>query len=303
MKNIDIESADLNLLRVFVALIEEGGASRAAIRLGVTQPAVSAALGRLREIYADPLFERTGRGLRPTRRANELAPLIGEALNCCRQALALSGGAQDIKGRTITLGLSDDSEIALGESLVSQIDERLPGLRVIFRQTHSGLVQDMLMHHQIDIALSAGGMSSPLITRHRLGRGNYLGIADANNTLPNTVEDYAQRPHLLVSSAGFVGIVDEGLNAVGYKRRIHASTSHFAAVPFLLMGSKLITTVPTHAARAMERVSTLQTFSCPVPMPSYDLEIGTRVGSKHDSTLQTVKAMIIELVDETFCLT
>jgi LysR family transcriptional activator of mexEF-oprN operon len=303
MKNIDIESADLNLLRVFVALIEEGGASRAAIRLGVTQPAVSAALGRLREIYADPLFERTGRGLRPTRRANELAPLIGEALNCCRQALALSGGDRDIKGRTITLGLSDDSEIALGESLVSQIDEHLPGLRVIFRQTHSGLVQDMLMHHQIDIALSAGGMSSPLIARHRLGRGNYLGIADANNTLPTTAEDYAQRPHLLVSSAGFVGIVDEGLNAVGYKRRIHASTSHFAAVPFLLMGSKLITTVPTHAARAMERVSTLQTFCCPVPMPSYDLEIGTRVGSKHDSTLQTVKAMIIELVDKTFYLT
>ncbi|MFJ3077274.1 LysR family transcriptional regulator [Pseudomonas sp. NPDC087029] len=303
MKSFDIESVDLNLLRVFVALIEEGGASRAAIRLGVTQPAVSAALGRLREIYADPLFERTGRGLRPTRRANELAPLIGEALNCCRQALALSGGDQDIKGRTITLGLSDDSEIALGQSLVAQIDEHLQGLRVIFRQTHSGLVQDMLMRHQIDIALSAGGMSSPLIARQRLGRGNYLGIADADNTLPTTAEDYAQRPHLLVSSAGFVGIVDEGLNAVGYKRRIHASTSHFAAVPFLLMGSKLITTVPTHAARAMERVSTLQTFPCPVPMPSYDLEIGTRVGSKHDSTLQRVKAMIIELVDKTFCLT
>ena len=105
MNKIDIESVDLNLLRVFVALIEEGGASRAAIRLGVTQPAVSAALARLREIYADPLFERTGRGLRPTMRANELAPLISEALNCCRQALALSVGGKDIKGRTITIGL------------------------------------------------------------------------------------------------------------------------------------------------------------------------------------------------------
>ncbi|MFS9598897.1 helix-turn-helix domain-containing protein, partial [Klebsiella variicola] len=72
MNHIDIETVDLNLLRVFVALIEEGGASRAAIRLGVTQPAVSASLARLRDIYADPLFERTGRGLRPTMRANEL---------------------------------------------------------------------------------------------------------------------------------------------------------------------------------------------------------------------------------------
>lgn len=302
MNKTDIDAVDLNLLRVFVALIEEGGASRAAIRLGVTQPAVSAALARLREIYADPLFERTGRGLRPTMRASELAPLIGEALNCCRQALALSVGGKDIKGRTITIGLSDDSEIALGQSLVSQIDEHLRGLRVIFRQTHSGLVQDMLMRHQIDIAVSAGGLSSPLIARQRLGRGNYLCIADADNVIPTTAEDYAQRPHLLVSSGGFVGIVDEGLNAAGYKRSIRASTSHFAAVPFLLVGSNLITTVPTHAARAMERISTLQTFPCPVPLPSYDLEIGTRVGSKHDSTLQTVRSLIIELVENSFCL-
>lgn len=302
MNNIDIETVDLNLLRVFVALIEEGGASRAALRLGVTQPAVSAALARLREIYADPLFERTGRGLRPTMRANELAPLIGEALNRCRQALALSVGGKDIKGRTITIGLSDDSEIALGQSLVSRIDEQLRGLRIIFRQTHSGLVQDMLMRHQIDIAVSAGGLSSPLISRHRLGRGNYLCIADVNNSIPTSAEDYAQRPHLLVSSGGFVGIVDEGLNAAGYKRSIRASTSHFAAVPFLLVGSKLVTTVPTHAARAMERITSLQTFPCPVPLPSYDLEIGMRVGSKHDDTLQTVKSLIIELVQDSFFL-
>lgn len=302
MSNIDIDAVDLNLLRVFVALIEEGGASRAALRLGVTQPAVSASLARLREIYADPLFERTGRGLRPTMRANELAPLIGEALNRCRQALALSVGGKDIKGRTITIGLSDDSEIALGQSLVSLIDEHLHGLRIIFRQTHSGLVQDMLMRHQIDLAVCAGGLSSPLIARHRLGRGNYLCIADANNTVPTTADDYAQRPHLLVSSGGFVGIVDEGLNAAGYKRSIRASTSHFAAVPFLLVGSTLVTTVPTHAARAMQRITSLQTFPCPVPLPSYDLEIGMRVGSKHDDTLQTVKALIIQLVQDTFAL-
>lgn len=161
MHNIDIESVDLNLLRVFVALIEEGGASRAALRLGVTQPAVSAALARLREIYADPLFERTGRGLRPTVRANELAPLIGEALNRCRQALALSVAGKDIKGRTITVGLSDDAEIALGQGLLALVDKHLDGLRILFRQTHSGLVQDMLMRHQVDIAVSAGGLSSP----------------------------------------------------------------------------------------------------------------------------------------------
>ena len=127
-------------------------------------------------------------------------------------------------------------------------------------------------------------------------------MADANTTVPTTAEDYAQRPHLLVSSGGFVGIVDEGLNAAGYKRSIRASTSHFAAVPFLLVGSTLVTTVPTHAARAMQRITSLQTFPCPVPLPFYDLEIGMRVGSKHDDTLQTVKALIIQRVQDTFAL-
>ncbi|MEY9333891.1 LysR family transcriptional activator of mexEF-oprN operon [Pseudomonas protegens] len=302
MKTIDIENADLNLLRVFAALVEEGGASRAAIRLGVTQPAVSASLARLREIYSDPLFERTGRGLRPTMRASELYPLVEEAINRCRLALAMASDGQQVQGRTLTIGLSDDSEIALGQKILSVVEERLPGLRILFRQTHSGVVQDMLMGHKIDLAISAGGLSSHLITRIRLGRGNYLGIADAHNTVPVTAEDYAQRPHLLVSSAGYVGIVDEGLNNVGLTRTIKASTSHFAAVPFLLVGSKLITTVPTHAARAMERISSLQTFPCPVPMPSYELEIGMRVGSKHDNALQIVKSLLLDSIKEHFFL-
>ena len=78
MNQIDIESTDLNLLKVFEAIYDEGGAGRAALRLGVTQSAVSAALARLRVLYADPLFVRTGRGLSPSLRARELRPIIGE---------------------------------------------------------------------------------------------------------------------------------------------------------------------------------------------------------------------------------
>ena len=88
MNGIDI-GFDLNVLRVFEALHEEGSATRAALRLGVTQSAVSAALARLRRVYGDPLFTRTGRGLAPTLRAQELKPVISEALNKCRESLAL----------------------------------------------------------------------------------------------------------------------------------------------------------------------------------------------------------------------
>ncbi|KTC41055.1 hypothetical protein AO265_30145 [Pseudomonas sp. ABAC61] len=73
-------------------------------------------------------------------------------------------------------------------------------------------------------------------------------------------------------------------------------------MPFLLVGSSLITTVPTHAARAMERITSLKTFPCPVPMPSYELEIGMRVGSKHDEAMQVVKALILDCIKEHFFL-
>lgn len=283
--------------------MQEGAASRAAIRLGVTQPAISTALGRLRVLYADPLFERTGRGLRPTTRALELAPLIEEALERCRQALAPSMPGLDALERSVGIGLSDDSEIALGSYLLTQVHQRLPGVRIIFRQTHSGLAQDMLMRHHIDIALAAGGLSSPLIARERLGQGHYLCLAGPNTAIPTTPQAYAASPHLLVSSSGFVGVVDEGLHAAGLRRQVKASTSHFAAVPFLLTGSGLITTMPTHAAHAIAAITRLQTFACPVPLPPYELELATRIGSRHDKVLQQIRAMVAEAVQARFYLT
>ncbi len=302
MKHSDIDAVDLNLLRVFAALLEEGTAGRAAIRLGVTQPAVSAALGRLRRLYADPLFERTGRGLRPTARANELAPLVEEAMSRCRVALASTLADDNTRGRSIGIGLSDDCEIALGSTLISLVEQSAPGVRIIFRQTHSAVVQDMLMGHHIDLALTAGGLASSLISRHRLGRGNYLCVAGKDTPIPRTAAEYADRPHLLVSSSGFVGIVDEGLKAAGHRRTIKASTSHFAAVPFLLMDSDLITTVPAHAAHAMARTSALQMFECPVALSSYELELGLRVGSKHDKLLQMVRSLVVDAVHARFRL-
>src|SRR3546814_6005868 len=89
MSLMNIVDVDLNLLKTFEALHDESSASRAALRLGVTQSAISAALRRLRNMYDDQLFVRTGRGLAPTLRANQLKPVISDALNKCRQSLAM----------------------------------------------------------------------------------------------------------------------------------------------------------------------------------------------------------------------
>jgi len=295
MNDMNIDSVDLNLLKVLQALHEEGTAGRAAIRLGVTQSAVSAALGRLRALYGDPLFERTGRGLRPTPKAEELRPLIADALQKLRQSLALAqpGGAS-LAGRTVVLGLSDDHEMALGRRLIDRLQQAAPGLRLVLRQTHSGLAADMLMDRRIDLSLGAGTGSSRTLTRQVLGTGRYACVMDLAQAPPGHLglDEYLRRPHLLISSGGFVGVVDEALAALGHSRRIEASTTHFAALPHLLRGSTALATLPEHAARALAALGTLVCVPCPIELPRYAIELAWRSGSLRDPAVECLKLQV-----------
>ena len=296
---MNIAQVDLNLLKTFEALHDESSASRAALRLGVTQSAMSAALRRLRELYGDPLFVRTGRGLAPTLRANQLKPVISEALNKCRQSLAMvDPSANDYQGRSVTLGLSDDFEIAYGRRLIEAVARRAPKLRLIFRQSHSQIVGEALLQRSIDLAISAGGFAERLLSRQVLGEGSYLCLADPASLEPGqqalSLAQFVAREHVLVSSQGFIGITDEGLAALGLSRHVCASTSHFAALPYLLKGSQAVATIPAHAARGIAALSGLALLPCPLDLPRYPIELGWRTSAQVDPVLLKVREAIIE---------
>lgn len=303
MSQNNIGSVDLNLFKVFEALFEEGGASRAGIRLDMTQSAVSAALRRLREVFDDPLFVRTGRGLAPTGRAQELKPVISEALDQCRRSLAIAApDATSFHGRSVSVGLSDDFEIAVGRALIERLALAAPGLRIIFRQTHSQIAADALANREMDLAVTAGSLSSRGLRQRSLGEGGYACLidrgekADAAGSAGGrrrsraalTLDDYLAREHILVSSGGVVGIVDEGLAALGRKRRIVASTTHFASVPHLLKGSRAVVTIPAHAAAAIARLTDLTLLPCPVALPGYPVSLGWRHGAMRDAAVTKV---------------
>jgi DNA-binding transcriptional LysR family regulator len=294
---MNIANVDLNLLKVFEALHEESSASRAALRLGVTQSAVSAALRRLREVYGDQLFVRTGRGLAATLKANQLKPVVSDALNKCRQSLAMvDPAANQYEGRSVTVGLSDDFEIAYGRRLIEQIACSAPKLRLIFRQTHSQIVASALMERSIDLAITAGGFAERLLSRQVLGEGGYACLVDPASLAPGqqriSLEEFVAREHILVSSGGFIGITDEGLAAVGRSRRVCASTTHFAALPHLLKGSAAVATIPTHAAEAIAGLSGLVLLPCPLDLPRYPVELGWRTSSQIDPLLLKVREAI-----------
>jgi DNA-binding transcriptional LysR family regulator len=295
---MNIAAVDLNLLKVFEALHEESSASRAALRLGVTQSAVSAALRRLREVYGDQLFVRTGRGLAPTLKADQLKPVVSEALNKCRQSLAMiDPTTEHYEGRSVTIGLSDDFEIAYGRRLIEEIAHSAPKLRLIFRQTHSQIVARALMERHFDLAITAGGFAERLLSRQVLGEGGYACLVDPASLVPGQpqmdLEAFVAREHLLVSSGGFIGITDEGLAALGLSRRVCTSTTHFAALPYLLTGSQAVATIPAHAARSIAALSGLSVLPCPLALPRYPIELGWRTNAQTDPVVVKVREAIV----------
>lgn len=295
---MNIAAVDLNLLKVFEALHEESSASRTALRLGVTQSAVSAALRRLREVYGDQLFVRTGRGLAPTLKADQLKPVVSEALNKCRQSLAMiDPTTEHYEGRSVTIGLSDDFEIAYGRRLIEEIAHSAPKLRLIFRQTHSQIVARALMERHFDLAITAGGFAERLLSRQVLGEGGYACLVDPASLVPSQpqmdLEAFVAREHLLVSSGGFIGITDEGLAALGLSRRVCASTTHFAALPYLLTGSQAVATIPAHAARSIAALSGLSVLPCPLALPRYPIELGWRTNAQTDPVVVKVREAIV----------
>ncbi|WP_331713017.1 LysR substrate-binding domain-containing protein [Variovorax sp. HW608] len=301
MNEIDFERMDLNLLKVFEALFEEGGAGRAAVRLGLTQSAVSAALGRMRRLYGNRLFERTGRGLRPTLLAHELRPVIAQALDKCRQSLALASADDSTQAmRMLVVGLSDDFEIAIGATLIEGARRRLPSLRLVLRQTHSLIVSDQLVDRELDLAVTAGGGASRLLSRQGLGTGDYACVLDGSRggLARLELDEYLSREHILVSSGGFVGVVDDALKAQGLTRKIRASTTHFAALPHLLAGSDCVCTLPRHAALALARRCGLRYAECPLALPRFSVEMAWRRDARRDEVIAKFRTIVDEICQE-----
>ncbi|QRV23411.1 LysR substrate-binding domain-containing protein [Marinomonas foliarum] len=296
MNDINISSTDMNLLKVFEALYIEGSASRAAQTLGLTQSTVSASLRRLRTLYNDRLFVREGKGLAPTTTAHQLKPLIFDALDKIRETLQLvNHNTTNYQNRTIVIGLSDDFEIALAGKLIEKLALDAPHLRPIFRQAYSVIVPDLLQDNVIDVAITSGTGNSRFIRRQLLGKSHYSCIINRRYTqkLPLlTLEEFISFDHVLVSSAGYVGIVDNALARNHLKRHIIASTTHFAALPFFLQQENRIATIPAHAATALAQLDDLTVLPCPLELESYPVEAAWRAKDDQSPLIQTVVASV-----------
>ena len=277
INHADLGRLDLRLLVAFDALLAEGSVTRAAERVGIGQPAMSHALARLRRLLNDELFVRAPDGVRPTPRALMLAPAIRGALSAIQEAL-LHGQefAPATAERSFVLGMSDSVEVALLPRLVAHLEREAPGIRVRVQAIGRLEVADQLDRDRLHLAIIGlpidGGVHHK---RRRLFGVRYLILYDQARLAldpPLSLADYLAVPHVLGSPRGDAhGVVDDALAPLGLRRTVAVATPHFAAVPFLLKGARLVSTVPLPAARLFAERFGLAVSPVPLDLPEADV--------------------------------
>jgi DNA-binding transcriptional LysR family regulator len=149
-----IDSIDLNLLRVFHAIVEERSLTQAGERLTLSQPAISYSLGRLRTLFDDPLFIRTRSGMQPTPTALELSEIVGRALDTVREAMRHAERFDPvISARTFRVSLSDAGELAYLPPICEALGQRAPHIKLQVGATPIDEIEEAMRANRLDFAI------------------------------------------------------------------------------------------------------------------------------------------------------
>ena len=265
MMNVNFRTFDLNLLRVFDEVMAERNLTRAARNLALTQPAVSNALRRLREVLGDDLVRRSGAGVEPTPRALALWPSVRDALRQLQHTLAPSEFDAAVADTTFVLAMADATAAELIPGLVQIAQAEAPAIsmRVVPLTTRDP--RNLLENEEADMAigyfpaviagLTARGQSGQAVPfeTQRLYVGQYVCVMRRGHPLarrPLTVDDFCAARHLLVSFSGRpYGFIDQTLGAMGRERRVVITVNQFFTAGRVVANSDLLTVLPRHFVR------------------------------------------------------
>lgn len=262
MQPLNFRTLDLNLLRVFDEVMAERNLTRAAEKLAITQPAVSNALRRLREVLGDELVTRRGHGVEPTPRALALWPAVRHALAQLQETLSPGRFDPASAQTTFVLAMADATGATLIPPLIEIVEREAPGvsLRVVPLTTRDP--RRLLDDESADMAvgyfpavladLTARAQSDNVVAHEsaRLYDGQYVCVMRADHPLaavPMTLDLYCAARHLLVSFSGKpFGFIDGALAALGRERRIVLTVNQFFTAGRVVATTDLLTVLPRH---------------------------------------------------------
>ena len=248
---MELHQLDLNLLVVFNQLLVERRVSKVAENLGVSQPAVSNSLAKLRKLLGDELFLRTSKGMEPTPYADQLAESVSYALAMIHSGVNQRTSFEQASAkRSFTIGTTDIGEIYVLPALLERLRRDAPG--VTLNTVRNALVRDELEAGKVDIAigflphLKAGFFQRRLFTQSYvclMRRGHHLDKARMSQ------REFSAAEHLVVLSAGSGhDKVDSLFQRSGIERSVRLNVPHYVSVGHILQHSDLIATVPERLA-------------------------------------------------------
>jgi LysR family transcriptional activator of mexEF-oprN operon len=284
MNRNDLRRVDLNLLIVFETLMHERSVTRAAEKLFLGQPAISAALSRLRSLFDDPLFVRTGRSMEPSARAVEIFALLSPALDSISTAVSRASEFDPATSTSVfRIGLSDDVEFALLPMLLKRLRAESPGIVLVVRRVNYILMPGLLASGEISIGVSYT-TDLPANAKRKVLRRSQPKLLRADTVPgPLSLDDYCARPHALVSFAGDLsGFIDEELEKLGRKRHVVLAVPQFNGLSTLLAGTDIVATVPDYTAEALTAAGGVRAEDPPLPTRTFELHMAWRGSQDND---------------------
>ncbi|MFN7131015.1 MAG: LysR family transcriptional regulator [Myxococcales bacterium] len=302
MHKTHLASVDLNLLVVLEQLFQAGSVTGAAERLGLSQPAVSRSLGRLRELLADPLFVRTPRGPTPTPRAERLRAPVAELL--ARAQALVEGDARFDPAqatRVFTIATSDYGETALLPPLLKALSGRAP--RVSLRIMPTGMGWERAMQDGAVELVWTPKRKTPLagtqLVWTHLFDEDFAFVVRRGHPLTRgrlTLERYLSIAHVAIAPEGRPGNpLDELLAKLGRERRVVAQIPTFLAVAPLVADSDLGVTLPRRIVAALAERWQLQALELPFDMPSFGIAQAWPERLRHDPGHAWFRQLVAEV--------
>lgn len=243
-----MKTQELQLLYIFDAIMTERSVTRAADRLAMTQPAVSNAISRMRQIWNDPLFVRKGRNIEPTSYALSLWDQVGNPMYALTNAVSATQFDPASSKRKFRIAATDVIVEMIWRPLIELLEREAPGVDLhAVPYTPDGSHDDLREAH-IDLAVGVLTQHDHSLRSTWLFEGGYFLAMREDHPLagrPITMEEFLSARHLLVSMSGEAhGFVDSYLDQKGQSRRIATTVNHFSIVPQILRETNLIAAVP-----------------------------------------------------------
>ncbi|MDF1735451.1 MAG: LysR family transcriptional regulator [Minwuia sp.] len=272
---MNLSRVDLNLFVVMEAIYAEGGITAASRRLNLSQPAVSHALGRLRDLFDDPLFQRSGRTMAPTPLARRIIEQVRQSLNGLEETLDRPDGFDPATAtKRITIAMREAMQAAILPVLMVELAASAPGIDLVVVRIDRRDIERELASGRIDLSVDVPLPLTDSIRRARLGR-EWLSVVVRQGhpltTVPLTLDRYLAQQHIVVSSRS------RGLSAEEYelsrrnlKRRIRMRCQNYLGACEAVRQTDLVLTMPQSHARTLNTHFGNELLAFPIETPAYD---------------------------------